>query len=185
MESVESGNAIDLVRGIVYQAIRKANNLNDSMYRFKLDVIRIDINNDKSLNVEFSVSYAIKFMEISSEASEALDNCNYGEDCELSEDELERAFDSLYNAYLDEINSQYSLPLSLKLTLELNKNYTGFGDVSVNAEQLLCEKDYCNVGLSIDVLIERMDPDYAAKFEGFIRDKLAELLVKIVELALI
>jgi hypothetical protein len=184
-KALDNGNTVKLIRRIVDQAISKANESMDSEYTYSLNDVSVEINDDGTLTIRISVVYGIKLMEISWDIAEAIDSLPEEEREKYTEDDLEALFDEWYSSQLDEINSEYMIDADIDIRLGLSRDYVGFGDVIARASPLACEMDYCLVGLSIDVIIEKMYPEYIANFKDFISDKIAELLIKIVELALI
>jgi len=176
--------AVNLLRKIVNDAVNKANAKFNTEHKYMLNWLSITFNEDKTLNVVFSVSYSVKFTEVSQDVKEVLSLCFSGNDSSVDKEELKEAFESLYDAYTKEINRKYSIPLSLNMTLALNKNYKGFGWITVEVSPLYCEKDRCEAGLEIIIKVEYMDPQYAISYAGFIKNKLIEFLVRIVEIAL-
>jgi len=96
--------------------------------------------------IEIEIGYTRKFFEISEYVASVVEQS----DCNVENGECEKLFEKLYNEQLSEINDEYAISID---------GYLKFNDIVIEFHKLLCNSDYCDVGLAVDISIPLCDTD--------------------------
>ena len=107
---------------------------------FLIDMV---VHEDK---VNISIGFVKKILEISEYVGSIVKESG----CNANTDECEKLFEKLYNEEIDRINEEYAINVDAKLKIN---------DVVIEFYKLLCNSDYCDVGLAVDISIPLCDTD--------------------------
>jgi len=165
----------------VSTAIGKLNENDGGEYYYKLDDARVMIKPDSKADLYISIAYATKFMEISWDIAEGLDPEELG----ISEEEADKLFDEAYQEKLDEINGSYAIRMSSDITIDLSDHYPELGELTIKTTPLVCTRDYCDVGILIELRFENVDLGFIKTKADQLASIIYDAISKVIELALI
>jgi len=168
----------EIVENTVDKAIYELNNKLRSEYWFKLHNVFIE-EKGYEIDVEMELSYSVKLMEISEVVSERLSEYVSEIGVELSEEEIDKLWEELYENTLSELNNMYMYNVNAEIRYNLSDIYPfRSGELIVSIKPLLCRGDYCDVGSYIRVMFYNIRREAVETTT----DRFAEFLVDLLRL---
>jgi hypothetical protein len=114
-------------------------------------------------------------MEISESVSEGISDLRE----EVSEEELEEEWEKRYNEVLEEVNSMYAINANGELYVEIFNS----GVLHIVFSPLLCDGDYCEVGLAVEVELLELPLEILMANVEYVADLVARAVIYVVSLA--
>jgi predicted hydrocarbon binding protein len=173
-------NMRDLVEKAIFQAVENVNDELNGEYQFKVYSVWVRVENYDS-SIEINMSYSIKLYEISEAVSEGFSEYIYRieeeEGRELTEEEIEKLYNELYDNELSELNSEYAYFVNAEIEYDLSDIYPFYsGGLEIEINPLTCDSDYCDIGSEITIKFKAIRIETIEKASDKFTEFLTDLL---------